>query len=149
MRSRHRLEFVMVPPLQAIIGNYAVPVLEEKQVWGTSDQTKTAYLDSQVCAACTSLLTLRSPLCPRAQRGARSRRFSHCRVPLHGTAAACLPSGSPEPSGRRRCAIHASQTARSVEGAVLVKHGCQKIPTSSSYACLEGGCLAECRMWRR
>lgn len=38
--------------LQAIIGNYAVPVLEEKQVWGTSDQTKTAYLDSQVRAAC-------------------------------------------------------------------------------------------------
>ncbi len=34
--------------LQAIIGNYAVPVLEEKQVWGTSDDTRTAYLDSQV-----------------------------------------------------------------------------------------------------
>ena len=33
--------------MQAIIGNYAVPVLEEKQVWGTSDQTQTAYLDSQ------------------------------------------------------------------------------------------------------
>jgi hypothetical protein len=43
--------------MQAIIGNYAVPILEEKQVWGTSDQTKTAYLDSQVshwslCSAC-------------------------------------------------------------------------------------------------
>ena len=35
-------------PVQAIIGNYAVPVLEEKQVWGTSDDTRTAYLDSQV-----------------------------------------------------------------------------------------------------
>jgi hypothetical protein len=34
--------------VQAIIGNYAVPILEEKQVWGTSDETKTAYLDSQV-----------------------------------------------------------------------------------------------------
>lgn len=34
--------------MQAIIGNYAVPVLEEKQVWGTSDDTRTAYLDSQV-----------------------------------------------------------------------------------------------------
>ena len=34
--------------VQAIIGNYAVPVLEEKQVWGTSDDTRTAYLDSQV-----------------------------------------------------------------------------------------------------
>ncbi len=33
--------------MQAIIGNYAVPILEDKQVWGTSDDTKTAYLDSQ------------------------------------------------------------------------------------------------------
>jgi len=24
-----------------------VPILEDKQVWGTSDDTKTAYLDSQ------------------------------------------------------------------------------------------------------
>ena len=37
--------------MQAIIGNYAVPVLEEKQVWGTSDDTRTAYLDSQVLPA--------------------------------------------------------------------------------------------------
>lgn len=34
--------------MQAIIGNYAVPILEDRQVWGTSDQTQTAYLDSQV-----------------------------------------------------------------------------------------------------
>jgi hypothetical protein len=34
--------------LQALIGNYAVPILEEKQVWGTTDNTKTAYLDSLV-----------------------------------------------------------------------------------------------------
>ena len=34
--------------LQALIGNYAVPILEDKQVWGTSDDTKTAYLDSLV-----------------------------------------------------------------------------------------------------
>lgn len=33
---------------QAIIGNYAVPILEERQVWGTTDNTRTAYLDSQV-----------------------------------------------------------------------------------------------------
>lgn len=33
--------------VQAIIGNYAVPILEDKQVWGTSDDTRTAYLDSQ------------------------------------------------------------------------------------------------------
>ena len=42
--------------MQAIIGNYAVPILEEKQVWGTSDATRTAYLDSQArrrgCLGC-------------------------------------------------------------------------------------------------
>ena len=37
--------------MQAIIGNYAVPILEDRQVWGTSDQTQTAYLDSQVSAS--------------------------------------------------------------------------------------------------
>ena len=51
------------PPLrtsaQAIIGNYAVPILEEKQVWGTSDQTRTAYLDTQDVAKMT-MATLRS-----------------------------------------------------------------------------------------
>ena len=34
--------------MQALIGNYAVPILDKKQVWGTSDDTKTAYLDSMV-----------------------------------------------------------------------------------------------------
>ena len=34
--------------MQALIGNYAVPILDEKQVWGTTDETKTAYLDSMV-----------------------------------------------------------------------------------------------------
>ncbi|KAI3438202.1 hypothetical protein D9Q98_000639 [Chlorella vulgaris] len=33
--------------MQAIIGNYAVPILEEKAVWGTTDATRTAYLDTQ------------------------------------------------------------------------------------------------------
>lgn len=33
--------------MQAIIGNYAVPILEEKAVWGTTDQTRTAYMDTQ------------------------------------------------------------------------------------------------------
>jgi len=32
--------------MQAVIGNYAIPILEEQTVWGTSDETKTAYLDS-------------------------------------------------------------------------------------------------------
>lgn len=33
--------------MQAIIGNYAVPILEETQVYGTDDSTRTAYLDTQ------------------------------------------------------------------------------------------------------
>lgn len=45
--------------MQALIGNYAVPILEEKQVWGTTDNTKTAYLDSLDVAKMT-LAALRS-----------------------------------------------------------------------------------------
>jgi uncharacterized protein YbjT (DUF2867 family) len=45
--------------MQAIIGNYAVPILEEKQVWGTNDQTRTAYLDTTDVARMT-LAALRS-----------------------------------------------------------------------------------------
>jgi len=33
--------------MQALISQYAVPILEEESVWGTDDETKTAYLDSQ------------------------------------------------------------------------------------------------------
>jgi uncharacterized protein YbjT (DUF2867 family) len=32
--------------MQAVIGNYAVPILEDKGVWGTTDETRTAYLDT-------------------------------------------------------------------------------------------------------
>ena len=46
--------------MQAIIGNYAVPILEEKPVWGTSDTTKTAYLDTMDAAKMT-MASLRSP----------------------------------------------------------------------------------------
>ncbi len=41
------------PITQAIIGNYAVPILEERSVWGTNDTTKTAYLDTQDAARLT------------------------------------------------------------------------------------------------
>lgn len=34
--------------VQAVIGNYAVPILEDKQVWGTNDDSRTAYMDTQV-----------------------------------------------------------------------------------------------------
>ena len=33
--------------MQALIGNYAVPILEEKPVWSTSDDSRTAYMDTQ------------------------------------------------------------------------------------------------------
>ncbi len=52
---------------QAIIGNYAVPILEDKQVWGTSDPTRTAYLDTTDVARMT-LASLRcAPHRPRHQ----------------------------------------------------------------------------------
>ncbi|KAG1676392.1 hypothetical protein FOA52_001187 [Chlamydomonas sp. UWO 241] len=38
---------------QAVIGNYAVPILEDKQVWGTNDDTRTAYIDTQDVARMT------------------------------------------------------------------------------------------------
>eukprot|EP00798_Chlamydomonas_sp_ICE-L_P031030 gene31029-7122_t len=44
---------------QAVIGNYAVPILEEKPVWGSTDETRTAYLDTQDVAKMT-LAALRS-----------------------------------------------------------------------------------------
>lgn len=34
--------------VQAVIGNYAVPILEDKSVWGTNDDSRTAYMDTQV-----------------------------------------------------------------------------------------------------
>lgn len=61
--------------LQAIIGNYAVPILEEKQVWGTTDETRTAYLDTTDVAKMTlaalrcvlvwPLVCATSPACSR------------------------------------------------------------------------------------
>lgn len=41
---------LVVAGLQAVIGNYAVPILEDKQVWGTNDDSRTAYMDTQVSA---------------------------------------------------------------------------------------------------
>ena len=46
--------------IQAIIGNYAVPILEERAVWGTDDETRTAYMDTQDVARLT-LAALRYP----------------------------------------------------------------------------------------
>eukprot|EP00879_Flechtneria_rotunda_P010059 GHRR01010517.1.p1 GENE.GHRR01010517.1~~GHRR01010517.1.p1 ORF type:complete len:219 (+),score=78.15 GHRR01010517.1:761-1417(+) len=47
---------------QAVIGNYAVPILEDKKVWGTNDDSRTAYMDTQDIARMT-LAALRSDSC--------------------------------------------------------------------------------------
>lgn len=39
--------------LQAAIGNYAVPILEERTVWGTNDVSRIAYMDSTDVAKLT------------------------------------------------------------------------------------------------
>lgn len=39
--------------MQPLISAYAVPILEEQSVWGTSDATRTAYLDTQDIAKMT------------------------------------------------------------------------------------------------
>ncbi len=43
----HQCSLFSPAVMQAVIGNYAVPILEDKTVWGTTDETRTAYLDSQ------------------------------------------------------------------------------------------------------
>lgn len=47
---------------QAVIGNYAVPMLEDKSVWGTNDDSRTAYMDTQDVAR-LALAALNSDAC--------------------------------------------------------------------------------------
>jgi hypothetical protein len=80
--------------LQAIIGNYAVPILEEKQVWGTNDQTRTAYLDTtdvarMTLAALRSVLLVNVVVSTLQQASSRSKRS--CCPPA---ASQCIPLDS-------------------------------------------------------
>jgi len=48
--------------MQAIIGNCAIPILEERSVWGTNDKTSTAYIDTQDAARLTIMALPNSDL---------------------------------------------------------------------------------------
>ncbi len=81
--------------MQAIIGNYAVPILEDKQVWGTSDDTKTAYLDSQdvarmALAALRCLTSSNAAVCNRCRMSALPQGIIALMLILHSVAAYCL-----------------------------------------------------------
>ncbi len=82
--------------MQAIIGNYAVPILEEKQVWGTSDATRTAYLDSQARARAGPGIGVGLGHQPRLCDSARprSRAGQHARPGGRGSAGPPLCSGA-------------------------------------------------------
>ena len=62
--QRTSLDFTVVRLcgfMQALIGQYAVPILEEKSVFGTDDQTKIAYMDTQDIARMTMAVLKAGP----------------------------------------------------------------------------------------
>merc|ERR1719473_2488776 len=56
--------FRLCPFMQATIGNYAVPILEDQSVWGTDDNSRSAYMDTQDIASLT-LAALKTPATSR------------------------------------------------------------------------------------
>ena len=72
--------------MQPLISGYAVPILEEQQVWGTDDDTRTAYLVRVVFPKSRHcLLPLRDYLLPLVEY------TSHKRKLLHTSHVDCLP----------------------------------------------------------
>ena len=80
--------------MQALISQYAVPILEEQSVFGTDDQTRTAYLDTQDAARMTmaalrtdatinKTLTLAGPQAYTIQEVSVAAPLSHCHTDIH------------------------------------------------------------------
>jgi hypothetical protein len=100
-----------LPPPKAVIGNYAVPILEDKTVWGTNDETRTAYLDATD--------TARMVGCPGRAAGMPGAGLP-ARLAARGAAAVgwgpvcqrCCPRGPALPGRRRSGRRHAGQRRR-------------------------------------
>lgn len=114
-------------PVQAIIGNYAVPILEDKQVWGTSDETRTAYLDSQDVAR-MALAALRCACGPAALFMPQTPSLpSHLQTPhpCHGTFVP--PPGSDIQHRKARSVALPSLFAPSIHCFSLMPTGCNDL----------------------
>merc|ERR1739848_824356 len=61
--------------MQAVISQYAVPILEEKSVYGTDDQTKIAYMDTTDVAKLT-LASLKKENCSKVLTFAGPQAFT-------------------------------------------------------------------------
>lgn len=121
---------------QAIIGNYAVPILEEKPVWGTDDDTRTAYLDT-VDLARMVLASLRAERASNAKltlAGPKSWSTNEARpapavaVSLHRRSVARIAGGA----ACRPCVPAANAGSACTQACVPdgTGHACRDLPAS-------------------